>query len=127
MSNGYTVNIGCIASGLFIAVYLTNKMNQSSRLGILIAGGTGICGVTAIMAIPRVIEAQDNAISYAVANITIFGLTGMILYTFLANILFVDDPIKARLFLGTVIHDTAQVKSSALIYAQNYDTTKIVK
>src|SRR5690625_5118051 len=61
--------LACIASGLFITSYLTNKMNQSSRLGTLIAGGTGICGVTAIMAISPVIEAKENEISYAVANI----------------------------------------------------------
>src|SRR5690625_7047779 len=50
----------------------------------------------------------------------------MILYPFLANILFVDDPIKAGLFLGTAIHDTAQVTGSALIYDQMYDTSKVV-
>jgi len=123
---GIPLILACIASGLFITLYLTNKMNQSSRLGTLIAGGTGICGVTAIMAISPVIEAKENEISYAVANITIFGLTGMILYPFLANILFVDDPIKAGLFLGTAIHDTAQVTGSALIYDQMYDTSKVV-
>src|SRR5690625_3815800 len=123
---GIPLILACIASGLFITLYLTNKMNQSSRLGTLIAGGTGICGVTAIMAISPVIEAKENEISYAVANITIFGLTGMILYPFLANILFVDDPIKAGLFLGTAIHDTAQVTGAALIYDQMYDTARVV-
>src|SRR5690625_3707154 len=54
---GIPLILACIASGLFITLYLTNKMNQSSRLGTLIAGGTGICGVTAIMAISPVIEA----------------------------------------------------------------------
>src|SRR5690625_7513438 len=78
------------------------------------------------MAISPVIEAKENEISYAVANITIFGLTGMILYPFLANILFVDDPIKAGLFLGTAIHDAAQVTGSALIYDQICDTSKVV-
>ena len=123
---GIPLILACIASGLFITLFLTNKMNQSSRLGTLIAGGTGICGVTAIMAISPVIEAKENEISYAVANITIFGLTGMILYPFLANILFIDNPIKAGLFLGTAIHDTAQVTGSALIYDQMYNTSKVV-
>ncbi len=123
---GIPLILACISSGLFITLYLTKKMNQSSRLGTLIAGGTGICGVTAIMAISPVIEAEENEISYAVANITIFGLTGMVLYPFLANYLFVDDPIKAGLFLGTAIHDTAQVTGAALIYDQMYDTAKVV-
>src|SRR5690625_1760732 len=106
---GIPLIIICISSGLFLTLYLTNKMKQSNRLGTLIACGTGICGVTAIMATSPVIEAKEDEISYAVANITIFGLTGMILYPFLANYLFANDPINTGMFLGTAIHDTAQV------------------
>ena len=36
------------------------------------------------------------------------------------------DPIKAGLFLGTAIHDTAQVTGAALIYNQMYDMEKVV-
>lgn len=106
---GVPLIVACISSGLFLTLYLTKKMEQSTRLGTLIACGTGICGVTAIMATSPVIEAKEDEISYAVANITIFGLTGMVLYPFLAHFLFIDDPIKAGMFLGTAIHDTAQV------------------
>ncbi|MFC5590541.1 YeiH family protein [Sporosarcina soli] len=123
---GLPLIIICISSGLLITVYFTNKMQQPEKLGTLIAGGTGVCGVTAIMAISPVIKAKDNEISYAVANITIFGLIGMLLYPYLANALFSNDPIKAGLFLGTAIHDTAQVTGSALIYSQVYDMPKVI-
>src|SRR5699024_6848871 len=123
---GVPLIVACIASGLFITLYLTKKMKQSNRLGTLTACGTGICGVTAIMATAPAIEAKENEISYAVANITIFGLTGMLLYPFLANFLFGDDPIKAGMFLGTAIHDTAQVTGAALIYDQVFDMKKVV-
>lgn len=123
---GLPLIIICISSGLFITLFFTNKMKQSNRLGTLIAGGTGICGVTAIMAISPVIKAKDNEISYAVANITIFGLIGMLFYPYLAHALFSEDPIRAGLFLGTAIHDTAQVTGSALIYGQMYDMQKVV-
>lgn len=116
----------CITAGLIVTLYLTKKMGQSSRLGTLIASGTGICGVTAIMATAPVIKAKEDEISYAVANITIFGLTGMLLYPFLANFLFADDPIKAGLFLGTAIHDTAQVTGAALIYDQMFQNALVV-
>lgn len=102
-------------------------MNQSMRLGTLIASGTGICGVTAIMATSPVIKAKENEISYAVANITIFGLTGMMLYPFLGHFLFADDPIKAGLFLGTAIHDTAQVTGAALIYDQLFQNPAVIE
>lgn len=123
---GIPLVIVCISSGIFITLYFTKKLNQSKRLGTLIACGTGICGVTAIMATSPVLKAKDNEISYAVANITIFGLVGMLFYPYLANTFFGDDPIKAGLFLGTAIHDTAQVTGSALIYNQIFEIEKAV-
>ena len=118
---GIPLIVTCIAVGLTVTLYFTNKMNQSRRLGTLIACGTGICGVTAIMATSPVIRAKDNEISYAVANITIFGLMSMLLYPFLAYFFFSGDPVKAGLFLGTAVHDTAQVTGAALIFSEMYD------
>lgn len=123
---GLPLIVACIASGLAVTLYFTKKLNQSNRLGTLIACGTGICGVTAIMAVSPVVNAKDNEISYAVANITIFGLVSMLFYPTLANFFFSDNPIKAGLFLGTAIHDTAQVTGAALIYNQMYDIEKVV-
>lgn len=123
---GLPLIIACIASGLAVTLFFTKKMRQSNRLGTLIACGTVICGVTAIMAVSPSVETKDNEISYAVANITIFGLIGMLFYPYLANTFFADNPIKAGLFLGTAIHNTAQVTGAALIYNQMYDIEKVV-
>lgn len=123
---GLPLIIACIVTGLFVTLYFTGKLNQSNRLGTLIATGTGICGVTAIMATAPVIKAKENEISYAVANITIFGLIGMLFYPYLAHFFFADNPVKAGLFLGTAIHDTAQVTGAALIYAQVFDAGEVI-
>lgn len=123
---GLPLIILCIGSGLAVTLYFTKKLNQSNRLGTLIACGTGICGVTAIMATAPVVKAKDDEISYAVANITIFGLVSMLFYPYIANMFFADNPVKAGLFLGTAIHDTAQVTGAALIYNQMYDMEKVV-
>src|SRR5690625_4144755 len=118
---GIPLIVSCISVGLIITLYFTKKMQQSERLGTLIACGTGICGVTAIMATSPVIRAKDNEISYAVANVTIFGLMSMLCYPFLAYLFFSGDPVKAGLFLGTAVHDTAQVTGAALIFSEMYD------
>src|SRR5690625_2216559 len=123
---GIPLIVICISCGLAVTLYFTKKLQQSERLGTLIACGTGICGVTAIMATSPVIEAKENEISYAVANITIFGLVGMLFYPYLTHFFFAEDPIKAGLFLGTAIHDTAQVTGSALIYDQMFHMEKAV-
>lgn len=123
---GIPLIVACIATGLFVTLYFTAKLNQSNRLGALIATGTGICGITAIMATAPVIKARENEISYAVANITIFGLIGMLFYPYLAHFFFAENPVKAGLFLGTAIHDTAQVTGAALIYAQVFDANEVI-
>ncbi|HSJ36840.1 MAG TPA: putative sulfate exporter family transporter, partial [Planococcus sp. (in: firmicutes)] len=123
---GLPLIVACITTGLFVTLYFTRKLNQSNRLGTLIATGTGICGITAIMATAPVIKARENEISYAVANITIFGLIGMLFYPYLAHFFFADNPVKAGLFLGTAIHDTAQVTGAALIYAQVFDANEVI-
>lgn len=123
---GLPLIVACISTGLLVTLYFTRKLNQSNRLGTLIATGTGICGITAIMATAPVIKARENEISYAVANITIFGLVGMLFYPYLAHFFFADNPVKAGLFLGTAIHDTAQVTGAALIYAQVFDANEVI-
>jgi uncharacterized membrane protein YadS len=123
---GLPLIVACISAGLFVTLFFTKKLGQSNRLGTLIATGTGICGVTAIMATVPVIKAKENEISYAVANITIFGLIGMLFYPYLAHFFFAGEPVKAGLFLGTAIHDTAQVTGAALIYDQLYHSDVVV-
>lgn len=123
---GLPLIIVTITSGLAVTLFFTSKLKESRRLGTLTAVGTGICGVTAIMAISPVLKAKDNEISYSIANITIFGLIGMLLYPYLANLLFAGDPVKVGLFLGTAIHDTAQVTGSALIYNEVYQVEEVL-
>ena len=43
-------------------------------MAYLIAIGTAICGATAIVATAPVIDAKKGEITYAIANITIFGI-----------------------------------------------------
>ena len=56
------------------------------RLGTLIAVGTSICGVSAIVATGPAIDAEDEEVAYAVAVITIFGLVATLVYPYLANV-----------------------------------------
>src|SRR5690606_10084454 len=45
---------------------------------------------------------------------------------YVGHIFFADDPVKAGLFIGTAIHDTAQVTGAALIYNQLFEMEKVV-
>ena len=114
---GIPIVLICISSALIITTFLNKKLKQPKRLGTLIAVGTSICGVSAIVATSSVINAKEEETAYAVAVITVFGLIATIGYPILAYFIFGGNPIKAGLWLGTSIHDTSQVTGAALVFA----------
>jgi uncharacterized integral membrane protein (TIGR00698 family) len=125
--------VGCIAAALLLVSWISRAVGLPPRLGMLIAVGTAICGNSAIVATGPVIHADEDEISYAVGTITVFGLLALVTYPFVAHEIFGGDPNLAGFFLGTAIHDTAQVAGAGLLYAQQYaapetlDTATVTK
>lgn len=114
------VIIGTVTAALLIVTYLSRKLGLSRRLGTLLAVGTSICGATAIVATAPTIGAKDDEVAYSVACITLFGVIAMLVYPFAAHWMFSGDPFSAGLFLGTSVHETAQVAGAGLVYQQYY-------
>ena len=112
----------CIISVLIIIKLLIIKFKIPTRMAYLISIGSTVCGTTAIMATAPVIKANKNEISYAIANITLFGIMSMLLYPYFANYYFDNDPLFVGLFLGTSIHETSQVAAAGLIYDQQFNS-----
>ena len=112
----------CIISVLVVIKLLIKKLKIPTRMAYLISIGSTVCGTTAIMATAPVIKASRNEISYAIANITLFGILSMLLYPYFANFYFDNDPLLAGLFLGTSIHETSQVAAAGLIYEQQFNS-----
>jgi len=113
--------IAAIAIGLFTVGLLGRYMGLSRQLSGLIAVGTSICGCTAIVATAPLIKANESEVSYAIACITVFGLAAMFFYPVLAHQVFATQPELAGLFLGTSIHETAQVAGAGMMYEAQYN------
>jgi len=109
-----------VGSALLLVWQFARRLHLPDRLGLLTAVGTSICGVSAIVSTAPCIDASEEEVSYAVANITLFGLLAMFLYPFLAHTLFGGQAMMTGLFLGTSIHDTAQVTGAGLIYDSQF-------
>ena len=116
---GLPVVLAAVATGLIFVSWFNRRLGLSPHLGTLIAAGTSICGVTAIVSIAPALEADEREVAYAVANVVGFGLFGMLAYPYLAHAL-LDRSETVGLFLGTAIHDTSQVVGAALTYRQMY-------
>jgi len=125
----------CITSGIVLASLFARAFKVSSRLGTLIAAGTAICGVSAIVATAPTIDAKEEETAYAISTITIFGLIATLVYPYLAELVLKLNLAQAGIFLGTAIHDTSQVTGAAFIYDQIWNrevsqiaiTTKLVR
>ena len=112
----------CIISVLIVIKLLIKKLKIPTRMAYLISIGSTVCGTTAIMATAPIIKANKNEISYAIANITFFGILSMLIYPYFANFYFEGEPLFAGLFLGTSIHETSQVAAAGLIYDQQFNS-----
>ena len=112
----------CIVSVLIVIKLLIKKLKIPTRMAYLISIGSTVCGTTAIVATAPVIGAKKNEVSYAIANITLFGILSMLIYPYFANFYFDSEPLLVGLFLGTSIHETSQVAAAGLIYDQQFNS-----
>ena len=124
--DGLPVVVGCVVAALVIIPWLGMRVGLSRRLATLIAVGTSICGVSAIMALAPTIEAEEEEVSYAVACVVIFGMLAMLAYPYVVPLLFGNDYASAGIFFGTAIHDTAQVTGSALSFQQLHQAPEVL-
>jgi uncharacterized integral membrane protein (TIGR00698 family) len=108
----------CIIAALVLTGIVAKRIGIGEKLGTLVAAGTSICGVSAIVATGPTIEAEEEEVAYAIGTITIFGILATIVYPYLAELGLHLQVAQAGFFLGTSVHDTSQVTASSLIYDQ---------
>ena len=123
---GLPVVLGAIATGLLFVTWFNRRLGLPPKLGTLIAAGTSICGVTAIVSTAPAIDADEREVAYAVANVVAFGLIGMLAYPYLAHAV-LGSSETIGLFLGTAVHDTSQVVGAALTYKQVYGDDVVLR
>lgn len=106
-----------IATGLCVSLLLYRALAAPTRLAGLLAVGTSICGASAIAALAPAIRASPAEVCYAIACIALFGLIATMAYPLLLP-LWLDDPARVGLVMGSAIHDTAQVMAAASAHQQ---------
>ncbi len=92
----------------------------------LLAIGTSICGVTAIMASSSVLKSKDYDVSTAVLIVVLWGSLAVLIYPFFIQWYFISDLAKG-IFLGVGIHDTSQVLAAAMVHSDLYQNNKVLE
>jgi uncharacterized integral membrane protein (TIGR00698 family) len=121
-----TVVVGCLLTALVTATVLGRLLGLPRAFAQLLALGTAVCGCTAVAAAAPVLRARPADTGLALTCVVVLGSTGMLLYPWLADVLFRGNAAAAGMFLGTAIHDTSQVMGAALIYAQQFAAPDVV-
>ena len=120
------VVVACISTALLVSWGVGRLLGLSRPLSLLLAAGTAICGCTAICAVSPVVRARSVESGLAITCVVVLGCIGMLVYPWLAHAVLGGSSTAAGVFLGTSIHDTAQVMGASLLYAQQFGANDAV-
>ena len=106
-----------VALTIGFGVALARALGLPARFGLISGGATGICGISAALAIssalPRDGRTEQQTLMTAI-GVAALSTAAMVLYPLVAQALQLDARL-AGLFLGGAIHDVAQVVGAGAI------------
>lgn len=102
--------------GTALAVmYLGRRMGAEDGLSGIMAAGTGICGVSAIIATAPVVRAKPRDMAYAIGTILLFGTLMLFIFPYIGKALHLSQP-QFGAWVAVAILNTAQLIASAEWY-----------
>ena len=107
--------VSVIATLIFIftlTYFVSASMGLSKKLCLLIATGLSVCGASAIAVISSIIKPKKEETSISLIAVMLFGLSGIILYPIISQILVLNSQEFAFL-TGTTLPMLGQVKIAA--------------
>lgn len=109
--SGVAALAGTVVFSIGFGILLARMLGLPSAFGLLSGGGTGICGISATLAISSTLPQSRENEHYtllAAIGVASFSTVAMVLYPLVATALGFDAT-EAGMFLGGSIHDVAQV------------------
>lgn len=97
---------------------LGRRMKQDDGLMGVMAAGTGICGVSAAVAVAPVVNAKPRDFFYAVGTILLFGTVALFTFPYIGKALGMSQPVFGA-WVGTAILNTAQLVAAATWYGHD--------
>jgi uncharacterized integral membrane protein (TIGR00698 family) len=114
LSLGLVVVEFALAGALMVA--LGRAFGLGPKLTALLAVGSAVCGVSAIIATQGAIEADDEDTSYAIGAILALGAFGLFAFPAIGHALHMGDH-PFGLWVGLAIDNTAEVAAAGNLYS----------
>jgi uncharacterized integral membrane protein (TIGR00698 family) len=105
-----------IAISLVFMTALGNAFGLKPKLTTLLAVGSSICGVSAIIATKGAIDAEDEDASFAIAAILALGAISLFVFPAVGRWLGLND-LSYGLWAGLGIDNTAEVTAAGALYS----------
>jgi uncharacterized integral membrane protein (TIGR00698 family) len=114
------ISLVLIAIELVLALtfmtYLGRAFKLKPKLVSLLAIGSSICGVSAIIAAQGAIEADEEDSSYAIAAILLLGALSLFLFPVIGHALHLSDHAYG-LWAGLAVDNTAEATAAGALYS----------
>src|ERR1700704_2945383 len=114
------VSLACVALELVAAIVLMTALGRafhlSPKLVSLLAIGSSICGVSAIIAAKGAIDADDEDASYAMAAILALGAVSLFVFPLIGRALGMSDHAYG-LWVGLAVDNTAEATAAGALYS----------
>ncbi len=78
---------------LVVELLARNVFGLADQLGSLLAAGSGICGVSAVVAVAGAIRAREEQIAYAAATVLLFDAITIVVYPIVGDLLGLSDVV----------------------------------
>ncbi|MBT8513990.1 YeiH family putative sulfate export transporter [Polynucleobacter paneuropaeus] len=117
--SGIVIDAFMLTSTFVLAVYLGMKYFKLDRdTSVLIGAGSSICGAAAILATEPILKASNERVAVAISTIVIFGTLSIFIYPVIYSYCLLNyaeycSPEKFGIYIGSTIHEVAQVVATA--------------
>jgi uncharacterized integral membrane protein (TIGR00698 family) len=123
------VGLGLTAVFIFgtaiTVMYISKKFGVSDGLGGIMGAGTGVCGVSAIIATAPVVKAKPRDMAYAIGTILLFGTLMLFALPYLGK-LFNVSQAQFGAWDALAILNTAQLIAAAEWYGEGARDTAVL-
>lgn len=122
---------GLILAAVFIfgtaiaVMWLSRRFGVSDGLGGIMGAGTGVCGVSAIIATSPVVGAKPRDMAYAIGTILLFGTAMLFIMPYLGQALDVSQS-QFGAWAAVAILNTAQLIAAAEWYGDEARNTAVL-
>ncbi len=119
LANLGTKAILIILTFVFFTLLLTLYLGQKRGMGLasasVLAAGTAVCGVSAIVAVAPAVRAKNSDVAYSIATILSLGLIFLLTFPTIGTLIGLS-PHQFGVWAGTGILNSGQVLAAALVF-----------